>query len=149
MTHREAIAIYNELAGIEANAPIPESLKSDIRRLYRYVTGETMKHCNCPDLYNDALILIRLKMKNNTFPQKYILKRGIVIQSADSPEVYTRDNITDDVAKAYLAKFPNRTHIFEAIPTEVEEVEDTENIPAEVKNVEVAPKTKKTKKTRK
>ena len=61
-------------------------------------------------------------------PQKYILKRGVVIQTADSSEVYTRDNITDEVAKAYLEKFPNKFGVFESVP-EVEEQPEVENGP--------------------
>lgn len=139
MTQQEAIALCKELAGIEAGAFIPEPLKSDIRRLYRYVTGETLKHCNCPDLYHDAIILILLRMKQDTKQRNYILKRGIVIQSADSSEVYTRDNITDEIAKDYLAKFPNRVYIFETIPEAV----DADTIDAEESTeVEVVPKRK-------
>jgi hypothetical protein len=139
MTQQEAIALCKELAGIEAGAFIPETLKSDIRRLYRYVTGDTLKHCNCPDLYHDAIILILLRMKQDTKQRNYILKRGIVIQTADSSEVYTRDNITDEIAKDYLAKFPNRVYIFEAIPEAV----DVDTIDAEEPTeVEVAPKRK-------
>lgn len=139
MTQQEAIALCKELAGIEAGAFIPEHLKSDIRRLYRYVTGETLKHCNCPDLYHDAIILILLRMKQDTKQRNYILKRGIVIQTADSSEVYTRDNITDKIAKDYLAKFPNRVYIFEAIPEAV----DVDTIDAEESTeVEFVPKRK-------
>lgn len=78
-------------------------------------------------------------MKQNPNPRNYILKRGVVIQTADSSEVYTRDNITDEIAKDYLAKFPNRAYIFEAIPEAV----DVDTIDAEEpKEVEVAPKRK-------
>ena len=82
-------------------------------------------------------------MKQDTKQRNYILKRGIVIQTADSSEVYTRDNITDEIAKDYLAKFPNRVYIFEAIPEAV----DVDTIDAEEPTeVEVAPKRKSKKK---
>ena len=75
--------------------------------------------------------------------QKYILKRGVVIHTADSSEVYTRDNITDEVAKAYLEKFPNKVGVFESVPEEVEQAtEEVEQATEEVEN----PKQKKTRK---
>lgn len=121
MTHSEALQLLNSLSGVEANAPIPDDVKETIKRLYRYATGDRLKQCNCPDMYHDALLVIRLKFRKMEKSQKYILKRGVVIQTADSSEVYTRDNITDEVAKAYLEKFPNKVSVFESVPEEVEQ----------------------------
>lgn len=143
MTHEEALRLYNSLSGVEANAPIPEAIKDNIRRLYRYVTGEKLKQCNCPDLYSDALIVIRLKFRTMKPEQKYILKRGVVIHTADSSEVYTRDNITDEVAKAYLEKFPNKVGVFESVPEEVEQA--TDEVEQATEEVE-KPKAKKSRK---
>lgn len=117
MTHEEAIRLYQDISGVVGVTPIPEVVKNDIRRLYRSVTGITLRRCNCPDLYTDALIEIRLKLKNMK-ERKYKLKRGVVIQIAGTSEVYTRDNITDEVAKSYLEKYPHKSKIFEAIPAE-------------------------------
>ena len=121
MTHSEALQLLNSLSGVEANAPIPDDVKETIKRLYRYATGDRLKQCNCPDMYHDALLVIRLKFRKMEKSQKYILKRGVVIQTADSSEVYTRDNITDEVAKAYLEKVPNKVSVFESVPEEVEQ----------------------------
>ena len=121
MTHSEALQLLNSLSGVEAFAPIPDDVKETIKRLYRYATGERLKQCNCPDVYSDALLIIKLKFRKMEKSQKYILKRGVVIQTADSSEVYTRENITDEVAKAYLEKFPNKVSVFESIPEDVEQ----------------------------
>ena len=82
---------------------------------------------------------------------KYKLKRGVVIQTADLDGTYTRANITDEVAREYLAKFPNKRNLFEEIPEEVateeeipEEVATEEEIPEEVATEE-KPKRKKRK----
>lgn len=133
MTREEAINLFNELSGVVGQTSIPEAVKQDIRRLYRHVTGEPLKQCNCPDLYSDAIIVIRLKI--NTMSEKqqsYKLKRGVVIQPAGTNQAYTRDNLTDEVAREYLKKFPNKANLFDAIPeeqTEVEEQPETEEQP--------------------
>lgn len=125
MTREEAINLFNELSGVVGQTPIPEAVKQDIRRLYRYVTGEPLKQCNCPDLYSDAIIVIRLKLKTmSEKKQSYKLKRGVVIQLAGTNQAYTRDNLTDEVAREYLKKFPNKANLFDAIPEEQPEVEN-------------------------
>lgn len=75
---------------------------------------------------------------------KYKLKRGVVIQTADLEGTYTRANITDDVAREYLAKFPNKRNLFEEIPEEVTPEEKTpEEVATEDKTPEeVAPEEK-------
>lgn len=140
MTHSEALQLLNSLSGVEAFAPIPDDVKETIKRLYRYATGERLKQCNCPDVYSDALLIIKLKFRKMEKSQKYILKRGVVIQTADSSEVYTRENITDEVAKAYLEKFPNKVSVFESIPEDVEQA--TEEVEQYTEEVE-KPKAKK------
>lgn len=125
MTREEAVNLFNELSGVVGYTPIPEAVKQDVRRLYRYVTGEPLKHCNCPDLYSDAIIVIQLKLKAmDKKQQSYKLKRGVVIQLQDTTDVYTRDNLTDDVAREYLEKYPNKANLFDVIPEEQPEVEN-------------------------
>ena len=129
MTRDEAINLFNELSGVVGKAPIPEAVKQDVRRLYRYVTGEPLKLCNCPDLYSDAIIVIQLKFKTMSEKQQsYKLKRGVVIQPAGTNQAYTRDNLTDEVAREYLDKYPNKANLFDVIP-EVEEQPEVENGP--------------------
>lgn len=47
---------------------------------------------------------------------RYILKSGVVIQPTGSSAVYTNDNLTDEVAQAFLAERPNATGLFVYIP---------------------------------
>ena len=129
MTREEAINLFNELSGVVGQPSIPEAVKQDVRRLYRYVTGEPLKQCNCPDLYSDAIIVIRLKLKTmSEKKQSYQLKRGVVIQPAGTNQAYTRDNLTDEVAREYLKKHPNKANLFDVIP-EVEEQPEPEEQP--------------------
>ncbi|WP_207425998.1 hypothetical protein [Pedobacter sp. SYSU D00535] len=49
--------------------------------------------------------------------QKFKLKKGIVIQyPAFSPNMYTSDNMTDEVAAKYLKDNPDKAKYFESIP---------------------------------
>ena len=143
MTRAEALQLYENVSEVAGNTTsIPETVKRDIRRLYSYCTGETLRRCNCPDTYSDALIIIKLKLRKMEKENKYTLKRGVVIQVPGTTDVYTRDNITDEVAKAYLSKYPNKEKLFENIPAETEPEEKAEEAPAD-------PKEKKEKKTKK
>lgn len=146
MTREEAINLFNELSGVVGHPSIPEAVKQDVRRLYRYVTGEPLKQCNCPDLYSDAIIVIRLKLKTMSEKQSYKLKRGVVIQPAGTNQAYTRDNLTDEVAREYLKKYPNKANLFDAIPEEQHEVEEQ---PEPEEQPEEKPKAKAKSKKRK
>lgn len=143
MTREEAVNLFNELSGVVGQTPIPEAVKQGVRRLYRYVTGEPLKHCNCPDLYSDAIIVIQLKLKamEDKKQQSYKLKRGVVIQLQDTTDVYTRDNLTDDVAREYLEKYPNKANLFDVIP-KVEEQPEPEEQPETDEQTEDKPKAK-------
>lgn len=154
MTREEAVNLFNELSGVVGYTPIPEAVKQGVRRLYRYVTGEPLKHCNCPDLYSDAIIVIQLKLKamEDKKQQSYKLKRGVVIQLQDTTDVYTRDNLTDDVAREYLEKYPNKANLFDAIPEgqpEVEEQPELEEQPEVENEPEEQPEDKPKEKSKK
>lgn len=47
---------------------------------------------------------------------RYILKSGVVIQPKGSSQVYTNDNLTDEVAAAFLLERPNAAGLFVYIP---------------------------------
>lgn len=55
--------------------------------------------------------------------QLYKLKRGVVIQPVGTNQAYTRDNLTDEVAREYLDKYPHKANLFDVIPEEQAEVE--------------------------
>ena len=52
-------------------------------------------------------------------PCKYRLKNNVVLQFQNN--VYTNANLTDEVAEAYLAKYPNTTYFAEKKVIEVSE----------------------------
>lgn len=148
MTYGDALILFGELsAKLGESSAVPDTAKNDIRRLYRFVTGEGLRHCSCPDLYNDAMILISLRLRDMK-ERKYILKRGAIIQMQGDSTVYTRVNLTDEVAKAYLAKYPHKRVLFEVAPDEIEaepEAIDADGAPTAEESAE-KPKRKRAKK---
>lgn len=53
-----------------------------------------------------------MKQKSN-----YKLRPGVVLQIAGSSQVYTNDNLTDEIAEEFLRKHPKASGRFEVIPS--------------------------------
>lgn len=72
--------------------------------------------------------------------QKYKLKKGVVIQyPAFSPNMYTLDNMTDEVAEEYLNENPEGKQFFEDFEKdEIEEAEKPTSAKDLVKKIELA-----------
>ena len=51
------------------------------------------------------------------------LRAGVILQIAGSSEIYTNDNLTDEVAAAFLKEHPNAAGRFEVIPTAEKDAE--------------------------
>jgi hypothetical protein len=93
--------------------------KQEIASLYYVVLGKHIRACNCKNKYEDAVAEIYHHLKRNGTMReqsRYILKSGVVIQPKGSSAVYTNDNLTDEVAQAFLAERPNATGLFVYIP---------------------------------
>lgn len=136
-----------------------------VRALYSFVTGKELRKCKCKDILSDALIEINsrlypIKFKKNMEKGDARLVRGVVLQ-IDSNH-YTNANITDEVAREFLKRFPQRKDWFEVLPSAttekevVAEVAETpkkdDNVPskgAKTPNQPTTPKKKKTAKKRK
>lgn len=90
------------------------------------VCKKTIRKCNCKDRYNDALIEIYHALKatpniEDVMNTKARLVNGVVLQFAD--KIYTNANLTDDAAREFLSKFPQRIDWFAVLPAEA--VEET------------------------
>jgi hypothetical protein len=50
--------------------------------------------------------------------KKYLLKAGAIINTPafDEGKIYSNANLTDDVARRYLEKFPNQVVLFQKLP---------------------------------
>lgn len=101
-------------------SPYSTSEQVVIEKLYYEVLGKPIRGCRCPDKWRDAVIEIysyikkhgKMKEKSN-----YKLRAGVILQIAGSSEIYTNDNLTDEVAAAFLKEHPNAAGRFEIIPS--------------------------------
>ena len=108
------------------NTPYSSAEQATIERLYYEVLGKRLSGCRCPDKWHDAVLEInsyikkhgKMKEKSN-----YKLRAGVILQIAGSSEIYTNDNLTDEVAAAFLKEHPNATGRFEVIPTAKKDAE--------------------------
>lgn len=120
MTVGEAKDIVKELKG-RFDLPFNSDDKSLIEKLYNEVLGKTFKATTCQTCYHDALIEIHCFLKKYNKMKvhaNYRLKAGAIIHSTSfrSGEVFSNDNLTDEVAKEYLAMFPAQAYLFQTIP---------------------------------
>lgn len=100
--------------------------KSRVEELTRLILNAEVRQCNCTDRFLDALFMCRKQLKTYGImkPCKYKLKNNVVLQFQNG--VYTNANLTDEVAEAYLAKYPNTTYFAEKKPIEVSEKQVTD-----------------------
>lgn len=119
MTTTEA---YNTLMALSrADKPYSSAEEYQIAKLYTEVTGRTVRDCNCKDKWSDAIYEALHYIKTNGKMKEkcnYRLLRGVVIHVSGSSVVYTNDNLTDEVARKFLAENPNAVGRFEYIPAE-------------------------------
>ena len=152
MTIESAKAELERLRGIAKEGGDLAQHKGEIAELYWAVCGKTIRDCNCRDKYKDALIEIYAKLQTKTDMElntKARLVAGVVLFWDNTH--YTNANLTDEVASAFLAKFPQRKDWFAVLPSEAKEEtpeKGAEIAPQEVKSESkpVAPKKKKTSK---
>lgn len=95
--------------------------KRRVEELTRLILNAEVRQCNCTDRFLDALFMCRKQLKTYGImkPCKYKLKNNVVLQFQNN--VYTNANLTDEVAEAYLAKYPNTTYFAEKKVIEVSE----------------------------
>lgn len=119
MTRENAVS---ELVGLKERfkSPYNPTDKEMIRDLYLAVLGKVFVPTSCQNCYHDAVIEMWLYLKKDgkmAQQKKFILKAGAILQCPDinAGEVYSNANLTDDVAREYLLKFPSRANLFAKI----------------------------------
>lgn len=88
-----------------------------IETIHREETGQKVRECGCKDRYVDAVIVLYSKLKKQQTmakDQKYMLRPGVIIWIGT--EAYSRHNLTDKIAKAYLKANPDARKKFERLP---------------------------------
>lgn len=95
--------------------------QANISELYLYVFGREIRKCNCKDKYKDALIEILNYLTTHETMSIARLKKGVLL-NVFGEGVYTNANLTDEVAREYLAKYPANEYMFEVLPEPEEEI---------------------------
>ena len=121
----EVIEVVNRLKELGSIASLSSSDKAEIESLYALVLDKKFVRTSCSDCYRDAVIEMSVYLnKNGKMKEKseYGLKNGVLLQMGfGSAEMYTNDNLTDEVAEKYLAKYPDNIKYFSKKPDDWEE----------------------------
>jgi hypothetical protein len=125
MTYQEALDRVEELRG-HGNAPFSVEQKRLIAQMYPEIMGKPFRKTACQRCYHDAVIEMALKLrKEQKMREKcdYHMRAGFIIRCGDfdNGEIYTNANLTNDVAKRYLERFPQKRAMFDRIPEETAE----------------------------
>ena len=151
MASDEVTKELEELRGIANKGDDLSPYKERIARLYLRVCGKTLRQCRCKNVLSDALIEIYSKLKfsslkANKIMAKARLVKGVVLQVGGNH--YTNANLTDEVAREFLEKFPMRSDWFEELPSAVTgksvvaEVAETPENGTEIAPNEIKPQSK-------
>jgi len=113
--------VENLIAAATTGGGLSYPQKRRVEELTRLILNAEVRQCNCSDRFLDALFMCRKQLKTYGImkPCKYKLKNNVVLQFQNN--VYTNANLTDEVAEAYLAKYPNTTYFAEKKVIEVSE----------------------------
>jgi hypothetical protein len=125
MTYQEALDRVEELRG-HGNAPFSIEQKRLIAQMYPEILGKPFRRTACQRCYHDAVIEMAVKLrKEQKMREKcdYHMRAGFIIRCGDfdGGEIYTNANLTNDVAKRYLERFPQKRAMFDRIPEETAE----------------------------
>lgn len=122
MTNEQAKSELTALRGLIDSGADLASLRARIDALYFAVCGKHLRKCNCKNVEMDAIVEIHRKLK--MYETKKIdmtqaqarLVNGVVLQWKGNH--YTNSNLTDEVAREFLAAFPVRKDWFAVLPPE-------------------------------
>lgn len=109
--------LVDELRG-RFDAPFNQADKDAIERTYKAVIGRTFVQTSCQQCYHDAVVEIYHHIKKYgkmAEVKKYNLKAGAIINCPNFQEgkVFSNENLTDEVAAAYLKEYPDQVGLFE------------------------------------
>lgn len=105
-----------------ADTDLTNDDKRFIEQHFALVRRKPFTKTSCGQCYVDALIEMLIYLRKNELMEKsnYLLKKGVVAQSATNPKVYTNSNLTDKAAEAFLKENPKRIGLFEVYPADWE-----------------------------
>ena len=121
MTYAEAMTTLTRLRSLLIaggdDSVYNEEDREIIAMLYLSECGKAIRQCNCRDRYTDAVIETFITLKKRGImanEQTYKLRPGVIIWVGTT--VYSNNNLTDDVAAAYLETHPEARGKFERVP---------------------------------
>ena len=121
MDYQEAMTQLTRLRSLIAAGGDDSVYSPEDRRIIEEIHfeefGKKVRDCGCNDRYRDAVIELYIKLKRSKTmakDQKYMLRPGVIIWIGT--EAYSRHNLTDKVAKAYLKANPDARKKFERLP---------------------------------
>ena len=129
MSYEEATESVTRLrANFERAFSVEE--KDEIRTLYGEVLGKEFKPTTCQQCYHDALIEIYLYLKREkrmAQRSKYRMRAGFIISCPNfhGGKIYNNSNLTDEVAKEYLERYPKARAFFDVVADAPEESKPT------------------------
>ena len=113
------------VAGLKAryDKPYSPADRELIKELYRVILGKTIRNTGCQNCYHDAVIELYLFTRKETKKDMAQLKAGAIIACPQfhNGQIFTNENLTDEVAREYLAAYPQRTDLFAVLPPKVKE----------------------------
>lgn len=117
MTREEIQLALEEMKGCLKDAGSLLKYRSTLSAIYWRLFRKTLRECNCKDVLRDAYLEIYAFMKsNNQIPKEMTarLKNGALFFLRG--QHYTNANLTDEVAREYLDKYPSAQGLFAALP---------------------------------
>lgn len=120
MTYEEALVIVEGLRG-RMNVPFSFEDRQLIERTYAEVMQRPFVRRGCNNCYKDGVIEMAVQLnKEKKMREKcnYHMRAGYIIRNEnfENGNVYSNENLTDDVAKRYLEMFPSAVQFFDRIP---------------------------------
>lgn len=116
-------ASYQTLSGKDKNG-IP--FLKHIFDLHYKIFGETCS--NCPNKiagYIEKLKKFNTNIKMEIIKSEYQLHENVIIPISGTSDVYSKHNLTDEIAIKLLAENPNRKPLFKKLPDNVDELIET------------------------
>lgn len=121
----DIIDVVNRLKELGSISSLSPSEKTEIEKLYNDVLDKNFTRTSCSDCYHDAVIETMLYLKKHgkmKEKSEYKLKNGVLLQMEfGSSNFYTNDNLTNDIAEEYLAKYPGNANYFSKMPDDWQE----------------------------
>lgn len=121
MSERESALQLLEQMRSRYDSGFSSADKSVLNDLYRRLYGKNIRNSGCNNCFRDAYLLIYKKLKSiKSMPtfSDYKLKAGAVIHPAGTSKFYAHRLPSNDIAEAYLSKFPDKISLFSEYPSD-------------------------------